>query len=38
LKVPLDAAHDGKVQLLLENSSDLLARLRDKNTVIFRRS
>jgi hypothetical protein len=37
-KVPLEAARDGKVQLLLENSSDLLARLRHKDTVIFRRS
>jgi hypothetical protein len=37
-KVPLEAARDGKVQLLLENSSDLLARLMDKDTVIFRRS
>ncbi len=38
LKLPLEAARDGKVQLLLENDSDLLARLRDKDTVIFRRS
>jgi len=37
-KVSLDAARDGKVQLLLENSSDLLARLMDKDSVIYRRS
>lgn len=35
-KVPLEAARDGKVQLLLENSSDLLARLMDKDTEIRR--
>ena len=38
LKLPLVATRDGKIQLLLENDSDLLARLRDKKTVIFRRS
>ncbi len=37
-KVPLEAARNGKVQLLLENDSDLLVRLRDKDTEIFRRS
>lgn len=35
-KIPLEAARDGKVQLLLENSSDLLARLMDKDTEIRR--
>lgn len=35
-KIPLEAVRDGKVQLLLENSSDLLARLLDKDTEIRR--
>ena len=35
-KIPLEAARDGKVQLLLENSSDLLAHLLDKATEIRR--
>jgi hypothetical protein len=35
-KIALEAARDGKVQLLLENSSDLLARLMDKDTEIRR--
>ncbi len=37
-KIVLEASHNGKVQLLLENDSELLSRLRDKKTVVFRRS
>ena len=35
-KIVLEAARDGKVQLLLENNSDLLASLMDKDTEIRR--
>ncbi|MDP6475782.1 MAG: hypothetical protein QF666_12635 [Alphaproteobacteria bacterium] len=35
-KVALEAAREGRVQLLLENDSDLLARLMDKDTEIRR--
>ncbi len=35
-KIPLEPARDGKVQLLLDNDSDLLARLMDKDTEIRR--
>jgi hypothetical protein len=35
-KVALDAVRDGRVQLLLDNNSDLLARLMDKDTEIRR--
>lgn len=37
-KISLEAVRDGKVQLLLQNDSDLLQRLRNKKTIVFRRS